>query len=95
MLGNFPRYGSNRTFSIVGDPIEASALHTIFGEGRTARQPLFIGSVKSNIGHLEGASGVVSVIKSAMMLEKGFVLPNCNFERGNPKVPFTEWNLKV
>jgi hypothetical protein len=80
---------------VVGDPIEATALHAVFGEGRTARQPLFVGSVKSNIGHLEGASGVVSVIKSAMMLEKGFVLPNCNFEKGNPKIPFAEWNLKV
>ena len=70
-------------------------MHTVFGEGRTPKQPLFIGSVKSNIGHLEGASGVVSVIKAAMMLEKGFVLPNCNFEKGNPKIPFAEWNLKV
>ncbi|TVY85582.1 Reducing polyketide synthase [Lachnellula suecica] len=79
----------------VGDPIEATALHGVFGEGRTAKQPLFIGSVKSNIGHLEGASGVVSVIKTAMMLEKGFVLPNCNFEKPNPKIPFEEWNMRV
>ncbi|KAH7327102.1 beta-ketoacyl synthase domain-containing protein [Rhexocercosporidium sp. MPI-PUGE-AT-0058] len=79
----------------VGDPIEATALHEVFGEGRTTKQPLFIGSVKSNIGHLEGASGVVSVIKTAMMLEKGFVLPNCNFQSGNPKIPFDEWHLKV
>lgn len=42
----------------VGDPIEASALHNVFGEGRSARNPLFIGSVKSNIGHLEAASGI-------------------------------------
>jgi acyl transferase domain-containing protein len=41
----------------VGDPIEAAALHKVFGEGRSARAPLFIGSVKSNIGHLEAASG--------------------------------------
>ena len=41
----------------VGDPIEASALHNVFGEDRSVRKPLFIGSVKSNIGHLEGASG--------------------------------------
>ncbi|CZS97698.1 related to polyketide synthase [Rhynchosporium agropyri] len=79
----------------VGDPIEATALHEVFGEGRSAKQPLFIGSVKSNIGHLEGASGVVSIIKTAMMLEKGFVLPNCNFQSGNPKIPFDEWHLKV
>ncbi|EKD12633.1 beta-ketoacyl synthase domain-containing protein [Drepanopeziza brunnea f. sp. 'multigermtubi' MB_m1] len=79
----------------VGDPIEAKALHEVFDEGRTKKQPLFVGSVKSNIGHLEGASGVVSVIKTAMMLDKGFVLPNCNFEAGNPKIPFDEWGIKV
>jgi len=41
----------------VGDPIEVAALHKVFGEGRSARNPLFIGSVKSNVGHLEAASG--------------------------------------
>ncbi|CZR56253.1 related to polyketide synthase [Phialocephala subalpina] len=79
----------------VGDPIEAKALHEFFGKGRTSKQPLFVGSVKSNIGHLEGASGLVSIIKSAMMLQKGFILPNYNFEKGNPKIPFDEWRLKV
>lgn len=79
----------------VGDPIEARALHEVFGKGRTARNPLYIGSVKANIGHLEGASGIVSVIKSALMLEKGMILPNTNFEKGNESIPFAEWNLKV
>jgi acyl transferase domain-containing protein len=41
----------------VGDPIEATALHNVLGQKRTPRDPLWIGSVKSNIGHLEGASG--------------------------------------
>lgn len=41
----------------VGDPIEATALYNVFGEGRNARNPLFIGSIKSQIGHLEAASG--------------------------------------
>lgn len=79
----------------VGDPIEATALHSVFGTGRTARNPLFVGSLKSNIGHLEGASGVVSIIKTAMMLEKGSIPPNCNFEAGNPSIPFEEWGIKV
>jgi acyl transferase domain-containing protein len=79
----------------VGDPIEATALHKVFSEGRTARQPLYIGSVKSNIGHLEGASGVASVIKTALILEKGFILPNYDFQKGNPEIPFAEWNIKV
>lgn len=79
----------------VGDPIEASAIHAVFGENRTARQPLYLGSVKSNIGHLEGASGVVAVIKSALMLEKGFILPNINFEMANEAIPLAKWNMKV
>lgn len=96
----------------VGDPIEAAALHSCFGEGRNSRQPLYIGSVKSNIGHLEGASGeylsrkphvliltlvvgIVAVIKAALMLERGFILPNFDFKIPNKKIPFTEWNLKV
>lgn len=41
----------------VGDPIEVGALHNVFGEGRNKRKPLYIGSVKSNIGHLEAAAG--------------------------------------
>jgi acyl transferase domain-containing protein len=44
----------------VGDPIEVTALHNVFGEGRTRRKPLFIGSVKSNIGHLEAAAGTMA-----------------------------------
>lgn len=54
-----------------------------------------MGSVKSNVGHCEGASGIISVIKAAMMLEKGFILPNINFENANPTIPLKEWNMKV
>ncbi|PQE07318.1 Beta-ketoacyl synthase domain-containing protein [Rutstroemia sp. NJR-2017a WRK4] len=79
----------------IGDPIEASALHECFQEGRTARKPLYIGSVKSNIGHLEGASGIVSVIKSSLMLEKGFILPNHDFQALSPKIPLGDWNIKI
>jgi acyl transferase domain-containing protein len=97
----------------VGDPIEAAALHSVFGEERSARNPLYIGSVKSNIGHLEAASGeafldtlsqeaksnigtgIISIIKTAMMLERGFILPNYDFKKPNDKIPFSKWHLKV
>lgn len=97
----------------VGDPIEAAALHNVFGEERSARNPLYIGSVKSNIGHLEAASGeaisifsfreatsnfgsgIISIIKTAMMLERGFILPNYDFKKPNDKIPFSKWHLKV
>ncbi|KAE9577643.1 Reducing polyketide synthase PKS2 [Colletotrichum fructicola] len=79
----------------VGDPIEATALHNVFGNNRSAKDPLFIGSVKSNIGHLEAASGIAGVIKAAMMLERGFLLPNHDFKKPNEKIPWKEWNMKV
>lgn len=79
----------------VGDPIEAGAVHRVFGAGRTKRAPLYMGSVKTNIGHLENASGIISVIKASLMLEKGFILPNVNFEKPNAAIPLDEWNIKV
>ncbi|KUI60991.1 Lovastatin diketide synthase LovF [Cytospora mali] len=79
----------------VGDPIEATAIHNVFQEGRTASKPLLFGSVKSNIGHLENASGLASVIKATMMLEKGFVLPNTNFKTPNESIPLADWKMKV
>ncbi|KAL8382408.1 hypothetical protein RB595_006274 [Gaeumannomyces hyphopodioides] len=79
----------------VGDPIEATAIHNVLGKRRTVREPLLIGSVKSNIGHLEGASGIAGILKGVMMLERSFVLPNHDFKSPNPKIPWKEWNLKV
>ncbi|TWU77265.1 putative PKS-like protein biosynthetic cluster [Metarhizium rileyi] len=79
----------------VGDPIEATAIHQVFGDGLKPGKPLYVGSVKSNIGHLEPTSGIVSIIKASMMLDRGFILPNANFEHGNEAIPFAKWNLKV
>lgn len=67
----------------------------MFGEGRTVRAPLYMGSVKSNLGHLENASGLAAVIKGTMMLEKGFILPNVNFQKPNENIPLAKWNIKV
>lgn len=79
----------------IGDPTEARAIYSALGQKRTSKDPLFIGSVKSNIGHLEAASGVAAVIKAALMLERGFILPNHDFKTPNKKIPWKEWNLAV
>lgn len=78
-----------------GDPIEASAIHSIFGGERPGNRPLLVGSVKSNIGHCEAASGLAGVIKVVMALEKGLVPPNYDFETPNQNIPFKEFNMKV
>jgi acyl transferase domain-containing protein len=55
----------------------------------------YSGAVKSNIGHLEGASGLAGVIKAVLVLEKGIIPPNANFEKLNPKIDAHNWGLKV
>ena len=82
------------TGTAIGDPIEAAALAEVFGRAVESRN-VIISSLKSNIGHLEGASGVCSVIKAALMLERKFVLPSCDLQTPNRKIPFEKYNMKV
>ncbi|KAG6325504.1 Type I Iterative PKS [Claviceps purpurea] len=74
------------TGTAAGDPIEASAFAAILGRDRTSSNPLYLGSVKSNFGHLEGASGVLGMIKAILMLEHDIILPTAGFEKMNPKI---------
>ena len=78
-----------------GDPLETGAISRVFGRNRADYDPLRIGSVKTNVGHLEGASGVAGVIKTILMLENNVFLPNRNFKKANPRIPLEEWKLKV
>jgi len=64
----------------VGDPLETKAVAKVFGQ-----HGIFIGSVKPNVGHTEGASGVTSVIKMVLALEHRIIPPNINFRAPNPK----------
>lgn len=73
----------------LGDPIEVAALTQAFGPGPAA-QWCAIGSVKSNIGHLDAAAGVVGLIKAALCVRDGVIPPSLNFDRPNPHIPFAE-----
>ncbi|KAL9093844.1 MAG: hypothetical protein Q9165_003767 [Trypethelium subeluteriae] len=83
------------TGTAAGDPIEASALAKVFCKDRSVDQSLAVGSIKTNIGHLEGASGLAGVIKTVLMLENKFIVPNTNFEKANPNIPLDDWRLTV
>ncbi|MBC2601357.1 type I polyketide synthase [Puniceicoccus vermicola] len=76
-----------------GDPAEARALDAVFREGRS--NPLTVGSVKTNIGHLEAAAGIAGIIKTALILRHRKVPQNLHFQNPNPKIPFDEYCLKV
>ncbi|KAJ4364877.1 hypothetical protein N0V95_000627 [Ascochyta clinopodiicola] len=78
------------TGTAVGDPIETGAVAKVFGE-----RGIHITSVKPNVGHTEGASGLVSLIKAVMSLEHRTIPPNIKFNSPNPKIPFKEGKLTV
>ncbi len=79
----------------VGDPIEASAIGTVLSEGRPAGTRLSIGSVKTNIGHLEAASGIAGLAKVALSLRHRELPPSLHFETPNPAIAWDELNLRV
>ncbi len=81
------------TGTFVGDPVEAEALGRAIGQKRT--EPLPIGSVKSNIGHLEPASGVAGVLKALLAFETGTLPASLHAETLNPNIPFGELNLTL
>jgi acyl transferase domain-containing protein/NADPH:quinone reductase-like Zn-dependent oxidoreductase/aryl carrier-like protein len=76
-----------------GDPIEVRSISTAFGGDREF--PLYLASIKANLGHLEAASGVLSVIKAVLMLERGEILPAANFEKPNPAMRIEEHNVII
>jgi acyl transferase domain-containing protein/NADPH:quinone reductase-like Zn-dependent oxidoreductase/NADP-dependent 3-hydroxy acid dehydrogenase YdfG/acyl carrier protein len=76
-----------------GDPIEAAAVGRALGRARRDKLP--IGSVKTNIGHLEPASGMAGLLKTALALERGVAPPTLHCESPNPQIPFDALNLEL
>ncbi|KAI9714017.1 MAG: polyketide synthase [Bogoriella megaspora] len=83
-------FEAHGTGTAVGDPAEAEAIADSFRGIRSPADPLYVGAVKSNIGHLEGGAGIASLIKTIMVLETGIIPPNANFERANRKIDTEE-----
>src|SRR5262245_8507984 len=83
------------TGTAVGDPIEASAIGTVFGEGRMGEGACVFVSIKTNIGHLEPAAGIAGLIKAALCVRQGEIPPSLHFERPNPHVDFDGLGIRV
>jgi acyl transferase domain-containing protein len=83
------------TGTALGDPIELAALGRVFGRGSPQRPPVRVGSVKTNIGHLEAAAGVAGLIKVVLQLQHRELAPNLWFETPNPRVDWTRLPLAV
>lgn len=81
------------TGTSLGDPIEVEAIGAVLSEGRTT--PLTIGSVKTNIGHAESASGVAGLIKTVLALQHEEIPPHLHFNERSPRIPWPKFDLIV
>ncbi|MGD9971997.1 MAG: amino acid adenylation domain-containing protein [Desulfatirhabdiaceae bacterium] len=76
------------TGTVLGDPVETEALCRVFGEKTDKKGFCALGSVKSNIGHLDTAAGIAGFIKTVLCLKYGYLVPSLNYEQPNPKIDF-------
>jgi acyl transferase domain-containing protein/SAM-dependent methyltransferase len=79
----------------LGDPIEIGAIGSVFSAGRDRSRPLAVGSVKTNIGHLEAAAGIAGVVKVVLALQRGTIPPNLHFQTGNPLIDWAGLPITV
>ncbi|PSR19688.1 beta-ketoacyl synthase [filamentous cyanobacterium CCP3] len=83
------------TGTALGDPIELGALTGVFGSKRSPDQPLWVGSVKTNIGHLEGAAGIAGLIKTVLALQHQEIPPHLHFQQPTPHLDWERSPIQV
>lgn len=83
------------TGTLLGDPIEAKALGAVLALERSPENPCLVGSVKTNLGHLEAAAGIAGLIKVALALRHREIPPSLHFKEPNPHIPFDQLPLRV
>ena len=83
------------TGTSLGDPIEVNALAAVLGEGRDGAHPLAIGSVKTNIGHLEAAAGVAGLVKTVLALQRREIPPHLHLQSRNPHIDWSAMPIEI
>ncbi len=83
------------TGTAVGDPTETKAIGQTYGRARSKESPVIVGSIKSNIGHLEAAAGVAGIIKAVLTLIHRTATPIANLQSLNPSIDLPNWNVRV
>ncbi|KAH9893812.1 thiolase-like protein [Xylariomycetidae sp. FL2044] len=79
-------FEAHATGTLVGDPIEGNAIGEAFRKYRTNEDPLYVGAIKANVGHLEGCSGIAGVVKAILVLERGEIPPIAGFKDLNSQI---------
>ena len=83
------------TGTSVGDPIEINAVARVYGKDRKPDRPLLVGSVKTNVGHLESAAGIAGLIKAVLVMQRGVIPKHLHFNDPNPSVDWNALPLQV
>ncbi|OLP20310.1 hypothetical protein BST81_00805 [Leptolyngbya sp. 'hensonii'] len=83
------------TGTSLGDPIEIQALGAVLGEGRVPDRPLLVGSVKTNIGHLESAAGIAGLIKLVLAIQHREIPPHLHLQSLNSYIPWERWPIQI
>jgi acyl transferase domain-containing protein/acyl carrier protein len=93
--GDIQYVEAHGTGTPLGDPIEVEALASVLCQRRPRTEPILVGSVKTNIGHLEAAAGVAGIIKVVLSLQKKQIPPHLHLKNPNPHIGWNELALKV
>nr|WP_206337377.1 type I polyketide synthase [Streptomyces sp. Z26] len=78
-----------------GDPLEAAGIAAVYGSARPAGEPVVVGSAKTNVGHLEGAAGIVGLLKTVLSIRHREIPASLNYENPNPRIDPEALNLRV
>ncbi|MGW4876054.1 type I polyketide synthase [Streptomyces sp. NPDC004262] len=93
--GDIQYVEAHGTGTSLGDPIELGSINSVFADSRAQDAPLVVGSVKTNIGHMEAAAGVGGVAKVVCQLREGAIYPHINFETPSRHIPWDRYRVTV
>ena len=86
---------AHATGSVLGDAIEMRAVGAVYGRGRGSDDPLIVGTVKSNFGHLEAAAGVAGVLKAVLAMQHGTIPRHLHFDDPNPEIDWAGLPVRI
>jgi acyl transferase domain-containing protein len=93
--GDIQYVEAHGTGTPLGDPIEMASIAEVFGPSHSSLDPLMVGSLKTNIGHMEAAAGIGGVVKTVLQMRYGTLFPHLNLDKPSSRIPWDTWPVRV
>ena len=93
--GDIQYVEAHGTGTPLGDPIEMASIAEVFGQSHSLQDPILVGSLKTNIGHMEAAAGIGGVIKTVLQMRYGTIYPHLNFDKPSSRIAWDTWPVRV